>query len=836
MKQTKRRMTRPSTQSRVTDRRRISAAPGITAPPSETIREDLRVGAGVKGPTKKPKKGANYLPGQQYPPAPAYPLRETPSWTRPDTRTPSPRVKAESPPKKRGCLNFGAKPKEEPPKLEMESQSALDSSIVQSFCNAAPGSPEAPGGTQKRQNKHPNQVRQATYRRKSNALPVRRADTRSRKTSVYAPKDDYCPIDQILPDRIDDDPRPQPLPSRRTSCSIPQQASIPKIFPHDGPRQQYFRRISSGTSPRQSYPQRARHTQKDVPVSTRAHMFQPKPVIEDETPHEIQGSKQEDFQRPVPRDVRRPIEMETPIVKEEAASQKRAQSPEIRKNLSPVPQKEGPSDEGGSDDLWSKMPKVSGSQMLWKQAQGPEEQPTVPIGEQNGTKRQMKVVLEEGPELTDPKVPQEEEDIPARRIIDNACGHSDDDNTWINSMVDLSRSATIPRSSTRNEGGQRRLSRANEEDAPIARANTRCEASGRAPDDPTASQSVRKDPTTATSRPSSSVKRTKARRKSSAIGDDRALMRTATTPSGTGQATSRRSSTAPRTSIQVSREILPDLQGRPTKGDNSVSSSRQGPQGPTSPIAIQPGMPVSQASVPEPGAGRRGRDGLISLTVQCSCGTVSPVPGYKTGDAQTRLQLAKYSLATAQRADGVPEQRIQSSSRPELRNAKPALPRRATSYGMYESSSSDLYVIPKTESRITTALAPWDANANAKSSPATPLTKTKPPLLARRDSLKQRRSPTSMLPERFGQEKVTSLGIGRQQQSHKVPVPTQRPLDITKTGLGFASRGAAKASETDAAVKAPQAQQLQTVRAPTKTAQGGIASPLRGCLRWGWGR
>ncbi|KAI4653938.1 hypothetical protein J4E93_001706 [Alternaria ventricosa] len=103
------------TEPRTTDRRRSSAAPGITASPPQTILEGIEVGAQTKSPTKKPKQGANYPPEQQYPPAPAYPIRETPSWTKPDTRTPSPKVKAETPPKKGGWLNFGAKPEKESP-------------------------------------------------------------------------------------------------------------------------------------------------------------------------------------------------------------------------------------------------------------------------------------------------------------------------------------------------------------------------------------------------------------------------------------------------------------------------------------------------------------------------------------------------------------------------------------------------------------------------------------------------------------------------------------------------------------------------------------------------
>jgi hypothetical protein len=72
------RQTRVPTKACTTDRRRSSAVPGITALPLETIHEDSKVGAQTKNSRRRPKKGANYAPRQQYPPAPAYPLRETP--------------------------------------------------------------------------------------------------------------------------------------------------------------------------------------------------------------------------------------------------------------------------------------------------------------------------------------------------------------------------------------------------------------------------------------------------------------------------------------------------------------------------------------------------------------------------------------------------------------------------------------------------------------------------------------------------------------------------------------------------------------------------------------
>ena len=810
------------TEPRTTDRRRSSAAPGITASPPQTILEGIEVGAQTKSQTKKSKQGANYPPDQQYPPAPAYPLRETPSWTKPDTRTPSPKVKA-----------------------RQSSQPALDPSEVQPFLEAAPGSPEAPGGTQKRQNSYPSQTRQTTYRRDSSATSIRRADTRPRQSSVYANKGDYYPVSPILPDRIDDGPQLQPSTSRRNSYSIPQSASIPEDSPQDEPRAQYSRRVSSGPPRRQSQSQGALYSQRDAAVSSRAPTFQTKLETEDETSRANQDPYEEDFQEPVRRDVRRATGMGSPIAKAEATPKEGAQSPETRQKFSPVPQKEGPSDEGESDHSPSRFPELSGAQVPREQEQ--EQEPTARTEEQ----RRTEVVMEEDPAPADAKVAHDE-DIPTRRRIDSSSGPFEDDNAWINSTVDLSRSKTIPRSSTGDEG-DRRLSGANPEEAQIARANTRRATSGRVPDSATASQFARKDSTTATRRLSSSVKRTNTRRKSSAVGEDRAApiltelptvsrapTRSATIPSISRQASIRRGSAAPRRGTAVSPEALPDIQARSTKEGSSRSTPRQESRGAASPVAVQPGRrsstatrtgtPISRAALPEFGASRRGGDGPMSATSQGSRGTMSPVPAYDRGNSPAGIQPSKGSLGTTQRADQISEQQTQSSPRPEPRDAKPAMPRRVTSYGMYESSSSDPYALPKKAPRKAAALAP--SNANASLSPATQQIDPKPPALTRRDSLKPRRSPTSRISELFGREKGASPGNGSQQKQQQLP-----PLGATKTGLAPASAAAAKVSETDAAVKSSQAQQLQPVKVQAKAAQGsGITNPLRGRWGWGWGR
>ncbi|KAG9187857.1 hypothetical protein G6011_05728 [Alternaria panax] len=819
---TERRDTVVPKESRNTDRRRSSAAPGITAPSPETISKDMEIGVQSKSPKKTPKKGANYPPEQQYPPAPAYPIRETPSWTKPDTQTPSPKPAAEIPTKRRGWLGFRPKPKEELSEPEVESQSrrpsqpALDSSSVQPFQGAAPGSPEGPGGTQKRQNSFPSEVRQFTHLPGSDAIPFRRADTRSRQTSLYAHKVDYYPTTSILPDRVNNDPRPQYSPSRRDNYSIPRSASAIEVPRQDESRRQSTRQPSSGPSRRQSQLQQALSTQKDVLGRSRVPTFQTRPDLEDAVPSKGRESQEEEYQGPVRRDLRRATEHETPIAEEGATPAQSAQSLEMRQSLSQVPQKEGPSDEGESDRSPSRMSELPSAQAVQEQAQEPRRQSTTQNGKQNNVRRQTKMVVEEDPAHANSKISQSERDITHNRSIDESIGGSDDDNARINSTVDLSRSGTLRKLSTRDDRDQRRPSTTNAgEEAPVAREHTHRTAAGRAPKTTTttspiarkhstitttASQSERND-STATRKPSLSAKRVKTRRRSSVIDEEKAPMlaraptstrapiRTATTSSGTRQAGSRRSSTAPRTGTPVSRAAIPD--------------------GPTSP------------------------------TSQGSFGTISPVPAFDTGRYQSGTQPAKSPLATAQRADQGSEQQRQPGSRPDPREAKPAFPRRVTSYGMYESSSSDPYAMTIPGPRNAAALASSNANTSANPFPAIQQTNPKPPALTRRDSLKPRRSPTSRISELFGREK-TSPGTGsqqqQQQQQQQMPASAAKPLSTIMTGFGPTSSGAAREARADTAAKSPQAQQPQSAKVQAKVAQGGgITNPLRGRWGWGWG-
>lgn len=89
-----------------------TAAPGIVAPPPQLVPRSHKPTEAVQKPRKKMH---NYPPERQYPPAPAYPARDTPRWTRPDIHTPPPRPQAAPTQKKRKFLGLCPKAILRPP-------------------------------------------------------------------------------------------------------------------------------------------------------------------------------------------------------------------------------------------------------------------------------------------------------------------------------------------------------------------------------------------------------------------------------------------------------------------------------------------------------------------------------------------------------------------------------------------------------------------------------------------------------------------------------------------------------------------------------------------------
>ncbi|KNG44279.1 hypothetical protein TW65_08951 [Stemphylium lycopersici] len=191
-------------------RRQSNAAPGIVASPPEVIQEYRQKVAPPVIPVKKPKKLVQYPPEQQYPSAPAYPQRDVPSWTKPDTHTPPLKPGAESPPQKRGWFGGGSKSKGRPWLIQKhpakrESQLHYDNEPhhgyqpLESSSYAVPRAPKLPEGALQGEGVHTDQIRREKDRRKPIVNSNGKGDCHSRKIPVTTHKNGYYPtIDPIV--------------------------------------------------------------------------------------------------------------------------------------------------------------------------------------------------------------------------------------------------------------------------------------------------------------------------------------------------------------------------------------------------------------------------------------------------------------------------------------------------------------------------------------------------------------------------------------------------------------------------------------------------------------
>ncbi|CAN9267250.1 unnamed protein product [Alternaria alternata] len=815
--QVARRKTQIPSEPGTADRRRSSAAPGITAPPPEIISEQMKVGMQSRSPKQKPSKGANYSPEQQYPPAPAYPLRETPSWTKPDTRTPSPKPKVESPPKKRGWLGLGSWPKEELLESEVESQSrrpsqpALNSSSVQPFRNAAPGSPEVPGGTQKRQNSYPSQPRQSVYRREPDVIPLRRADTRSRQTSVYAHKDDYYPITPILPDRVDDDTRPQSSPSRRTSYSVRRTASTNETFRQDEPKRLSTRRFSSRPSQRESRPQQALRTWTDVSTRSQAPEVQTWPDNEVEVSRTAQGSDKEEVQSPVRRDVRRPTKTGTSIAKEETWPREGTQSPETRRNLSQVPQKEvlkrrKSKRKSQQDDQRLKEGSIISLERKRRWSWDPRSRKakkTTPFA----------VALIDrvsSPSTTTPDLPAQltsrvqehhQNRPPEMKATKEGLQHQMQEKRQPlreNTSVDQPQHE---RETSRPSSLQRRIQRSPQEglhhQSRERKHDVDLQQLGKIE-----RQSRREHP--------QSPEHQRERQQSHRVPDKQIVEDNPPPRERVHQSRVRPYSTTKRN--QSKQEELNHHHSKKNEAQPRQPRHKQ--------IGGHPLRPERVWQYPEQlyqDQRQQEKEGMDLLRQRHKDPSVQsrqfqhPTQGpVNPGHSQRKVHWQRTSQPTE----------AQSSKLSQAR----------------EQISSDPYTMPASGPRKAAALASSNANASANASPITQQVDPKSSPLTRRDSLKPRRSPTSRISELFGRDK-TGPGIGSQQQrQQQAPTPAAKPLGAVTSGFGLTSSPAVKGAGPDTPAKSSQMQQSQA-KVQAKAAQGGgITNPLRGRWGWGWGK
>jgi hypothetical protein len=207
--------------------RNVSVAPGI-----EVALPVARKDPEPTVPVDRPRNnGQNYPPDQQHPPAPPYPARETPSWTKPDTSAPPLRPYVEAEPKKRGFFDWSVKPKEHPrpvqrsttePRLPIrQSSSPHQEKGVAPFRFAAPGLP--PGGTLQRPRDYVNQPQREPLHpaysddRRQGIVVARKY---KEAAPIFAPKDDYYPrLAPVASDRRSDYRKSQPALVRSKSHS-----------------------------------------------------------------------------------------------------------------------------------------------------------------------------------------------------------------------------------------------------------------------------------------------------------------------------------------------------------------------------------------------------------------------------------------------------------------------------------------------------------------------------------------------------------------------------------------------------------------------------------------
>ena len=161
-------------------------------------------------PVKKPRKLAKYPPEQQYPPAPAYPQRDVPLWTKPDTHTPPPKLGTESPPQKRGWFGWVSKTKGRPrliqqlpakreSQLHHDNEPRRDYQPLDSFSYAARGAPKLSEGALQGEAGHTGQIKREKGRRKSIVSFNGEGDYHSRQSPIVTHKHgNYPKVDAIV--------------------------------------------------------------------------------------------------------------------------------------------------------------------------------------------------------------------------------------------------------------------------------------------------------------------------------------------------------------------------------------------------------------------------------------------------------------------------------------------------------------------------------------------------------------------------------------------------------------------------------------------------------------
>lgn len=789
------------------ERKASTAALGIVAPPPQLVQRDRKPTEVEK---KSRKKLPNYPPERQYPPAPAYPVRDTPGWTKPDTYTPPPKSRAEPAPKKRGFFGLGPKPREEAqpiqrsapvprnrepePRVRRPPEPHRDRS-VEPFRHAAPGPvPGPPGGTLQRPRGYPTAPGHEPVRRAPAPIPVRRDDQFPRVTSAYAHKDDYYPrLAPIVQDRRNDHPQarhtpirraaqppPQVAPVRRDACPQPSYpaASARKDYPssyQERPRARPnvpYRDEARQQPLRSQAPEPARHQlpakqdvrdQEKAPPQSQAPPSQRRPQAHEEPARARPVPQEVVVPRPVRRDARSNSQAKGAPFPQESADQardRRAPEAEIevprsaqeanqpRRASRDEPDRPATAKQDG--DRRPSKTTTTAAQRPQKQAPEPRRQPTGRHGEQSTAEPEAEASQEEddGGFNSEPSS-QDQRDSPGRHSIDG-----------------VSSPNARPSVSHKDTGATSDPGRGTSAQGPSGGCR---QPTSQGTDDrrPSAQNSIERRASVPELGVAKTITRTPTHSGNGRRASEAADPQTAREASTIG---SRRPSTARgRTRTQRKSSVAGEDTGRSPPTRATTGSARA----PT--ISNHPGAPGRRAST--------------ATGAPVSRATDTGATG--AGEAAPPTNTAEPSTAELRNGGSVQDPQAASVG-PKPERQATELPRRRSSVPLYDTSSSDPYAVPQ------------------RAAPAKP--KPEP---GRKDSVPASRSPTRGW-----------FGGKAKHQDQQPPAQTAGARAGRDTSPSKFKRSGAGAGEQ------PKGQQ-QPGKIGAKAVQG--SSGLSGRWGWGWG-
>lgn len=790
------------------ERKASTGAPGIVAPPPQLVQRDRKPTEVEK---KSRKKLPNYPPERQYPPAPAYPVRDTPGWTKPDTYTPPPKSTAEPAPKKRGFFGLGPKPREAPQPIQRSAPEPRNREpepqvrrppephrdrFMEPFRHAAPGpAPGPPWGTLQRPRDYPTTPGHEPVRRAPAPIPVRRIDHFPRATPAYAHKDDYYPrLVPIVQDRRNDHPQAQHTPIRRAAQPPPQVAPVrrdarpqpsypaararknypsnyqerPRAWPNvpyrDEARQQPLRSQAPEPTRHQPPAKQDVRDQEKASARSQAPPSQRRPQAHEEPARAGPVPQENAVPRAVRRDARSNSQAEGAPFPQESADQARdRRAPEAKREVPRSAQEanqprrasrgepDRPATAKQHGDRSPSKTTTTAAQRPQEQAPEPRGQPTGRHGEQSTAKLEAEASQgEDDEDLNSEPSSQDQRDSPSRHSIDGV--------SFPNARPSLSHKDT---------GATSDRSRGTSAQGP---SGGRRQPTSQGTDErrPSAQDSVERRTSIPELGVAKTIMRTPTHSGNGTRASEPADPQTARKASTIG---SRRPSTAlGKTRTQRRSSVAGEDTGR-SPATRATTGSAQAPT-----ISIQPEAPDRRAS--------------MATGAPVSRATDTGATG--AGKAAPPTNTAKPSTAELRNGGSVQDPQATSVG-PNPERKATGLPRRRSSVPLYDTSSSDPYAAPQRA-------------APAKSKPGP----------GRKDSVPASRSPTRGW---FG---------GKANNQNQQP-----PAQTAGAGAGRdTSPSKFKKSEAGAGEQPKGQQQPGKIGAKAVQRSSGLA----GRWGWGWGR